>query len=322
MNPAQRGLDTLGRGGLGHERERSAREPVLAVVVERDDLHRNVPRLRVLLELAQDVPAQHVRKEDIERNCRRPVFVGERQRFLAAHRDQHLETLIVREIDKNARVVRIVFDDEKDCISRLYVPPIIRYLLNGTFRYRRQRDGARGGQLPAVCGTACHRRADIAAREIERERTSDTRRAAKMDFATEEVRELAADRETQTRAAIFAAGTGISLLERFEDDLLLFGGNADAGIGNLKGDDRGSLAQHGVRTAPAGGHWGNNQADAAALRKLEGVRKQVLEHLLQALGVRHDGAIELRIDLHIETQLSRLRFMAEWPRHGFDEVHE
>ena len=56
----------LGRRRLGDERESAARKPVLAVLVERDDLHRNMPRQRVLLELAEHGPAEHVGQEHVE----------------------------------------------------------------------------------------------------------------------------------------------------------------------------------------------------------------------------------------------------------------
>ena len=62
-----------------------------------------------------------------------------------------------------------------------------------------------------------------------------------LDLAAEQVRELAADREAKTGAAVLAAGAGIGLLERLEDDLLLLERNADAGVGDLEGDDGGEL---------------------------------------------------------------------------------
>ena len=62
-------------------------------------------------------------------------------------------------------------------------------------------------------------------------------RAAQMDFAAEQACQFAADGKTEAGAAIFPAGAGVGLLERLEDQLLLFQGNADAGIGHLEGDD-------------------------------------------------------------------------------------
>ena len=92
---------------------------MLAVLVQRDDLHRDVPRQRIVLELAQHGPAQHVRQEHVERDRRRLELLGEIQRFGAARGDQHLEALVAREIDQHARVMRIVLDDQEDGVARL-----------------------------------------------------------------------------------------------------------------------------------------------------------------------------------------------------------
>ena len=58
-----------------------------------------------------------------------------------------------------------------------------------------------------------------------------------MDFAAEQACEFAADGKPEAGAAIFAAGAGVGLLERLEDELLLFRGDADAGVGHFEGDD-------------------------------------------------------------------------------------
>ncbi len=49
--------------------------------------------------------------------------------------------------------------------------------------------------------------------------------------------ELAADGEPKAGSAIFPARAGVGLLEGLEDDLLLFLGDADAGVGDLEGRD-------------------------------------------------------------------------------------
>ena len=87
--------DRLGQpfGGrrLVDERERAARQPVLAILVQRDDLDRDVPRVGVLLQLAQHRPAEHVGQEHVERHGHRLELPRQRQRLGAAHRHQHLE---------------------------------------------------------------------------------------------------------------------------------------------------------------------------------------------------------------------------------------
>ena len=59
-------------------------QPVLAVVVERDNLHENVPELGALLEMTEHGPAEHVRQEHVERDRGRVKFPRQIQRFGAA----------------------------------------------------------------------------------------------------------------------------------------------------------------------------------------------------------------------------------------------
>jgi hypothetical protein len=56
--------------------------------------------------------------------------------------------------------------------------------------------------------------------------------------------------------------------------------------------------------------------------ELEGVGQQVLQDLLQPLGIGDHAAIEPRIDLRIEGQLAIVGLVAERPRHGIQQVAE
>ena len=73
-------------------------------------------------------------------------------------------------------------------------------------------------------------------RQVERERAAHARRADQPNFAAEQARHFAADRQAQARAAVLAARAAVGLLERLEDDLLLLRRNADAGIGHRERD--------------------------------------------------------------------------------------
>ena len=116
---------------------------MLAVFVQRDDLDRNVPRQRVVLELAQHGPAEHVGQEDVERDRGGLELLGQIQRLRAARGDQDLEALVAGEIDQHARVMRVVLDDQEDGIARFEVEPVIRNLLDDALlrrgRHRRRR---------------------------------------------------------------------------------------------------------------------------------------------------------------------------------------
>ena len=72
-------------------------------------------------------------------------------------------------------------------------------------------------------------------RQVQRERAAPARGRRQPDFAAEQPRQLAADRQAQAGAAVLAAGRAVRLLERLEDDLLLVGGDADAGVGHREG---------------------------------------------------------------------------------------
>ena len=58
------------------------------------------------------------------------------------------------------------------------------------------------------------------------------------------------------------------------------------------------------------------------LGELEGVREQVLEHLLQALGVGDQAARQMRIGVHLESELPILRLVAERARHHVEQARE
>ena len=130
---------------------------MLAVFVERDDLHRNVPRQRVVLQLAQHGPAQHVRQEDVERHRRRLELFCELQRLGAAGGDQDLEALVAGEVDQHPRIMRIVLDDQENRVARFEIEPVVRQLLDhpflrGNLQRRRVPNGVEAGARGATVG--------------------------------------------------------------------------------------------------------------------------------------------------------------------------
>src|ERR1700691_952880 len=121
-----------------------------------------------------------------------------------------------------------------------------------------------------------------------------------MDFTAEQAGEFAADGKTKTGAAVFAAGGGVSLLKSLENDFLFIGRGGYVGVDKLKRYHRRRLAQHRMGNAPAAQGRGDVEPYAALTGELEGVRKKILEHLLQTLGVRGDGPPEVGIDMNVE----------------------
>src|SRR5262249_185736 len=234
----------------------------------------------------------------------------------------HFEAFLARQVDHDAGIVRIVLDDEQDRVAGLNLEPIVGNLLDRPLLhcghdghvYRLRRAG--GGRLRRGA------RSDISQRQIQREGAARAGRAAQLDFAAEEVGQLTADGQPQPGAAVFAAGAGIRLHEGLENDLLFLVRNTDAGIGNFESHDRRRLLEDGMLRTPAALHLGNAQAHAALRGELERVRKQVLENLLQALGIGGEAASEIGIETDIERKLTRFRLVAERARNHVDKIGE
>ena len=119
---------------------------MLPVLVEGDDLHRNVPRRRILLELAQHGPSEHVGQEHVERHGGRLVLACERQRVGAAHRHQDLEPGVVSQIGQYSGVMRIVLDDQQCRVARLQYRPVVGHLFDRQLRQTDRGESCRGGR--------------------------------------------------------------------------------------------------------------------------------------------------------------------------------
>src|SRR6185312_16127439 len=110
---------------------------------------------------------------------------------------------------------------------------------------------------------------------------------------------FAADRQAQTRAAIFAARRTVRLLERLEDDLLFVRRNADAGVRDRNRNDRARLVERLAIRAPAFGDLRDAQRHAALFGELERVRQQVADDLLQPLRVREHVARQVVVEFDV-----------------------
>src|SRR4029077_15733850 len=74
------------------------------------------------------------------------------------------------------------------------------------------------------------------------------------------------------------------------------------------------LLKHGFTAHPTADRWVNAQFHTTLLGELEGVRQQILEHLLQPLRVGDHAAIEFRIDPHVERQAPAPGFVPKRPK--------
>ena len=122
----------------------------MPVFVERQHLHRNVARRRILLQVVQHRPAQHVGQENVQRHCGWMVLLGQRERLRPAGRHKNFEALVARKIAQHARVVRIIFHNQQDRIVRLQIFPVVGNLLDRMFHDRQRRRQKRTTEISSL----------------------------------------------------------------------------------------------------------------------------------------------------------------------------
>ena len=82
-----------------------------------------------------------------------------------------------------------------------------------------------------------------------------------LDLAAQQGGELPADREAEAGAAVFPARARVGLLERLEDQPLLLGRDADAGVADFDGDSAlGTKRRMG---------WSGDQPDVTACTRID-----------------------------------------------------
>jgi hypothetical protein len=187
------------------------------------------------------------------------------------------------------------------------------------------RGGGRSGRLPAAGGgggvggfggawdprleagrataAAALFRRGVGDGQVRREGAALARRALDVEGAAEHPGDFAADRKAQAGAAILAGRAGFGLLEGLEDDLLLVLRDPDAGVAHVEGDDLLGAVELGMGADLSAGGDAHRQLDLALLGELEGVREEVLEDLLEALGVGAHRAREFRREREFEAEL-------------------
>ena len=294
----ERVLEILPRRRLDEAGKRAMQQPVQPPFFNREHLHRDVTHRRILLEIVEDGPAQHIGQEDVQRDGGRPILSCHRQRHLPTVGDDAFESLGAHQFEEEARVMRVILDDEQHLVAFVNVLAIVphRTFPHRTFKLDRRRlvnwrgqrrrcrrrwrlDRWRGGDTcrPGVCG-----------RQVQREGAALARNARQLDFATEQRGQLTADRQAEAGAAVFAARPGIGLLERLEDQPLFLGCDADAGVDHLDREGLRHRPQDRMAGRPPCLDHGHAHRHLASRRELERVRQQVLENLLQPFRIARD----------------------------------
>ncbi len=122
-------------------------------------------------------------------------MLGEIQSFRTAGGDQDFETLVASQIYQDARIMRIVLNNQKNRIPRFEIQSIVRELFDDTL-LRRDLQRRRSVVLGQSIDSRSHRRPGVFQRQIENEGAAFARRAPKMNLATQQARKLTADGQT------------------------------------------------------------------------------------------------------------------------------
>ena len=136
------------------------------------------------------------------------------------------------------------------------------------------------------------------------------------------MRDLSADRQPQTSPAVLAACGSVRLLKRLKDDSLFVGCNSNSSVLYRKGNNHFRAVQavkHEIRRSLRNPHI---ERDASGFGELEGVRKQVLENLLQPFFVGLNGQRKFRLTAKLKFQMLVQRHLMETHVQTFQHVDE
>src|SRR6266702_86910 len=299
---------------------------MVTVFVEGQHLNGYVAGRRILLQVVQYGPAEHIRQRHVERNGGWMELPRECQAIGPAQRDEHLESVVMREIAEDARIMHIILDDQQDSVACLQIRAVVLDGHNVGLIRHQAGDGDRERRTLVLLSRDhrdCRRgRPHVGLGEEQRESASFAWRAAQLNLAAEQAGEFSADGKAKTSAAVFAARTRVCLLECFENNPLFFCGNSDAGICYFESHDGSSASENLVRRSPATAYSTDREPNPTLLGEFEGVRKQILKHLLQTFGVGHEASRQMRIGLHIKRKSAVVCFMAERTGDHVDKAAE
>src|SRR5206468_6584661 len=105
--------------------------------------------------------------------------------------------------------------------------------------------------------------------------------ALQANLASEQPRNLAADRQPQSGAAKSPTRRTVGLLERLEDQALFVLGDSNSSVRNSERNDLGRRFQIRILESSALVRFANRELDVSLIGELEGIRQEILEHLLQ-----------------------------------------
>ena len=147
-------------------------------------------------------------------------------RLVGVRRHRAFEALFAAERGQRLDEVRIVLDDQQ--AARAIGDSAAQARFRPGWSWRSQLRGCDLARPFACIGQRALQRVVLG--ENEREDAALSGRARELDVAAEQARQIARDGKTQARAAVTSVRARIDLLERLENELLLFACDADAGV--------------------------------------------------------------------------------------------
>src|SRR5690242_6846601 len=112
-------VEGLLRDRLLEIRDRASLHSLLTLADAGDDVHRDVPSIRMMFESIEDSPSIDPRHVDVERDRVRLIGVRQLQSDFAVVTDDSLIALVAREVEQNVREARVVLHDQHDSIAWL-----------------------------------------------------------------------------------------------------------------------------------------------------------------------------------------------------------
>ncbi len=254
-------------GCLLHEAERSQPHALVIQIVNRDHACGNVSRFGVMPQEVEDIPAVHVRELDVQRHDIGRELLRKRERRVRIERDQSLDALFMQPVQKVSGNLHVISYDYSDPVTGQDVAEVVVRDCRAARRTLRRLVLACALVLPGK-----HRQGVFRARrfcqravavgpvnkwDVKRKSAPFTGAAFHPNIAAEQTRQFGTDRKAKACPSKLAAGRSVGLLERFENDLLLFKRNADAGVADRERHGITGLVEQAAPRRPAGCHHRN-----------------------------------------------------------------
>ena len=263
--------------GLLQVRDCALMEAAQPIFGDGDDMHWNVARCWIVFQPIQHRPTVHHRQLNIQRDRVGLEMPRQRQTRFAVGGNDAFVVLFAGQIQHDTSETHIIVHNQQHPITGFDGIAVVGNILLLQIQFGlRLRNGKGWSCINAALVTGVNRIASVngrgeVLRQIQGKRAAHSWCARQADFAAQQTGDFAADRKSQTGAAIFAAGCAIGLLKRLENNSLFVGRNPNAGIAHGKRDHSWRTIEHIVFAVPTAGRFGNLEFHFARIGEFERV---------------------------------------------------